>query len=257
MVSTPNLPLGLYDTMEREEKSIYIRKTMGYQVGLDKVFSSLAIEKAKQSPSFEREYNLQYGYGIGDIFQGLDDIIEKYDLDLHEGKKVLAGDPAFGSSNFGICAGEGLDHIAYVKEAKQHVRPSPSAMLDIMEDLGRLYPIVKIDGAHPGLIRDLNLRGIRALPVNFGMPVRDTEGTSVQSLRSKMTINAAQMVKTKKVRIHPMFKDLISQLRAAKFDEKGGVDKKELTFDIGDAFIMWCWEYNEIQVMARKFNWKD
>jgi len=256
MVSTPNLPLGLYDTMEREEESIYIRKKMSYEIGVGKIFTPELIEKAKESPSFEREYNLQYGYGIGDIFQGIDDIIEEYPLELKMGKKRLCGDPAFGSSHFGICAGEQLDQIAYVKEAKQYPRPSPSAMLDVMEDLGRTYGSCKIDGAHPGFIRDLSARGIHTQAVNFGMPIRDTETNSVQSLRSKMTINAAQMVKTKRLRIHPMFKDLISQLRSARFDDKGGVDKKELTFDIGDAFIMWCWEYNRVQLVGRRFSWK-
>ena len=229
MVSTPNLPLGLYDTMEREEQSIYVRKTMNYQVGLGKVFSSDAINKAKQSPSFEREYNLQYGYGVGDIFQGLDDIIERYDVaPTNYGHKCLCGDPAFGSSNFGICAGEVLDDILYIKEAKQYPRPSPSAMLDIMEELSHKYnDNVKIDSAHPGFIRDLNERGIPALPVNFGLPIRDTEKDTVQSLRSKMAINAAQMVKTGKVRIHPMFTDLIAQLRAVKFD-------------YGDIIVMVC-----------------
>ena len=248
MVSTPNLPLGLYDTMEREEESIYVRKTMGYQVGIGKVFSQVAINKAKQSPSFEREYNLQYGYGIGDIFQGIDDIIiQQYDITpTPHGRKCLCGDPAFGSSNFGICAGETLDEILYVKEAKQYPRPSPSAMLDVMEDLAHSYnDNVKIDSAHPGFIRDLEERGIPALPVNFGLPIKDTEKDTVQSLRSKMTINAAQMVKNKQVMIHPMFRDLIAQLRAAKFDGKGGVDKKELHFDIGDAFIMMCWDLKE------------
>jgi hypothetical protein len=247
MVSTPNLPLGLYDTMEREKNSIYVRKALGYIVGEGKVFTSEAIAKARRSPSFEREYNLQYGYGLGDIFQGLDEIIEKYDVAPTEyGRKCLCGDPAFGSSNFGICAGEVLDALLYVKEAKQYPRPSPSAMLDIMEDLAHNYnDNVKIDSAHPGFIRDLEERGIPALPVNFGLPVRDTENNTVQSLRSKMTINAAQMVKTGKVRIHPIFTDLIAQLRAAKFDDKGGVDKKELNFDIGDAFIMMCWDLKE------------
>jgi hypothetical protein len=261
MVSTPNLPLGLYDTMEREEKSIYIRKKMGYEVGLGKVFSHEAIEKAKQSPSFEREYNLKYGYGIGNIFQGIDDIIEKYDLELQMGKKDICADPGFANvesgSKFGLCGGEQLDGTLYVKEAKQYARAGMSAMIDITEELAKLYDRnCHVDGAHSGIVRELNIRGIKAQPVNFGMPMRDTETGSVQSLRSKMTTNAAQMVKTKKVRIHPMFTDLISQLRSAQFDEKGGVDKKELTFDIGDAFIMLCWQFNEVQPMMRKFNWK-
>lgn len=246
MVSTPNLPLGLYDTMEREEKSIYIRKKLSYEVGLGKVFTPEIIEKARQSPSFEREYNLKYGYGVGDIFQGIDDVISKYDVEPTNGRKVLCGDPAFGSSNFGICAGQVRDGKVYVTEARQYPRPSPSAMLDIMEDLAAAYDKnVKIDAAHPGFIRDLNDRGIQAIPINFGLQVRDTEKNNVQSLRSKMTINAAQMVKTGKVIINPMFTDLIAQLRSAKFDDKGGVDKKELTFDIGDAFIMMCWDLKE------------
>ena len=60
-----------------------------------------------------------------------------------------------------------------------------------------------------------------------------------------MTINAAQMVKNGTVRIHPNHKKLISQLRAAHFDKKGGVDKEELNFDVGDCFLMACWDLKE------------
>ena len=268
-ISTPNLPGGLLETEEKSELNTVIRFKVDddyknlelvyeqevknplycfiklpYQIGMNRIYNHNEIQLAMLTPSFPREYELKYGYGVGDIFQGLDDIIEEYDLNptVH-GRKALCGDPAFGSSNFGICAGEVLDSLLLVKEAKQYPRPSPSAMLDVMEQLAHSYnDNVKIDSAHPGFIRDLNERGIPALPINFGLPIRDTETNTVQSLRSKMTINAAQMVKTRRVRIHPMFRDLIAQLRAAKFDEKGGVDKKELTFDIGDAFIMMCWD---------------
>lgn len=246
-ISTPYLPGGLYETIEREENCMYERKIMLYDRGLGKVYSEEDIAIARLSPTFEMEYNGKYGYGVGNIFQGLDSIIEEYDVTPSEyGQKALCGDPAFGSSNFGICGGETLDSKIWVKEANQHPRPSPSAMLDIMEPLAHQYnDNVKIDGAHPGFIRDLNERGIPALPINFGLMIRDTEDASKQSLRSKMTINAAQMVKNGLVRIHPMFTDLIAQLRAAQFDDKGGVDKKELNFDIGDAFIMMCWDLKE------------
>jgi len=49
------------------------------------------------------------------------------------------------------------------------------------------------------------------------------------------------MVKDKKVRIHPIFKDLIAQLKSAQFNDKGKVDKTSLNFDIGDCFIMGCY----------------
>jgi hypothetical protein len=271
-VSTPNLPGGLLETEERSELNTVVRFSVDenyknlelvyeqevddplycfiklpYQIGMGRIYNIDQIIKAQQAPSFPREYELKYGYGVGDIFQGVDNIItDEYDLEPQMGRKCLAGDPAFGSSNFGICGGEQLDSLLYVKDAKQYPRPSPSAMLDVMINLAHRYDEnVKIDGAHPGFIRDMNERGIGAMPVNFGLQIRDTENNTVQSLRSKMTINAAQMVKNKLVRIHPMFKDLISQLRAAQFDDKGGVDKKELNFDIGDAFIMMCWDLKE------------
>jgi len=251
MVSTPNLPGGLYETMEAEDKSIYKRIAWNYEVGLNKIYTQEDIRKAKESPSFEREYNLQYGFGIGDIFEGIDDIIEQYDLERMAGRACVCADPAFGSSNFGICAGESLDGIAYVKEAREHPRPSPSAMLDVMEELAKQYDSnCKIDAAHPGFIRDLQDRGIPAIPVNFGLVIPDSESATVQSLRSKMTINASMMVKNKKVRIHPNFKTLISQMRAVMFDPKGGINKSETSFDVVDAFIMWCWDMKEFDYNA-------
>jgi len=251
MVSTPNLPGGLYEQMEAEDKSIYKRIAWNYEVGLNKIYTQEDIRKAKESPSFEREYNLQYGFGIGDIFEGIDDIIDEYDLQRKGGRGCVTGDPAFGSSNFGICAGESLDGIAYVKEAREHPRPSPSAMLDVMESLAKQYDSnCKIDAAHPGFIRDLQDRGIPAIPVNFGLVIPDSESATVQSLRSKMTINASMMVKNKKVRIHPNFKTLISQMRAVMFDPKGGINKSETSFDVVDAFIMWCWDMKEFDYNA-------
>jgi hypothetical protein len=116
-------------------------------------------------------------------------------------------------------------------------------MLDVMEDMAKRYNSnCKIDSAHPGFIRDLEERGIPALPINFGLQIRDHESANVQSLRSKMTINAAQMVKNGKVRVHPNHTKLISQMRSAVFDTKGGIDKTELNADVLDCFIMFCWD---------------
>ena len=246
MVSTPNLPGGLFETMEFEEKCLYDRIQMNYERGLGKIYTAEQIATAKQSPSFEREYNLKYGYGVGDIFEGIDDIIETYELENKGGRSCVTADPAFGFSKFGIVAGENLEGIAYVKEANEYARPSPSAMLDKMEVLAIQWEgSCKVDAAHPGFIRDLQERGIPAIPVNFGLVIPESESATTQSLRSKMTINAAQMVKNKLVKIHPDFRTLISQMRAVRFDAKGGIDKTETSFDVVDAFIMWCWDMKE------------
>jgi hypothetical protein len=40
---------------------------LDYTYGLDKIYAAQEIEKANASPSFEREYNNKYGYGIGSV----------------------------------------------------------------------------------------------------------------------------------------------------------------------------------------------
>ena len=246
MISTPNLPGGLFERMEDEEDNGYVMKHMDYTVGLNKVFKPEDIETAKRSPSFEREYNLKYGFGTGDIYEGIENILGEYDLQVLGGRGGCYGDPAFGSSNFGVLGAEIRDGLLYITEANEFPRPSPSAMLDVMEDMAHRYnDNCKIDSAHPGFIRDLEERGIPALPINFGLQIRDHESANIQSLRSKMTINSAQMVKNGKVRIHPNHTKLISQMRAAQFDKKGGIDKEELNADVLDCFIMACWDLKE------------
>ena len=254
MVSTPNLPGGLFQRMEdeydllsdKDKEDFYVMKHLDYTVGLNKVFHPENVRVAKLSPSFGREYQLQYGMGLGDVYENLDAVIEEYDLNIIGGRSGVYGDPAFGSSNFGVLGAEIRDGTLYITEANEYPRPSPSAMLEVMEDMAHRYNSnCKIDSAHPGFIRDLEERGIPALPINFGLQIRDHESANVQSLRSKMAINSAQMVKMGKVRIHPSHTKLISQLRSAQFDKRGGINKEELNFDIGDCFIMACWDLKE------------
>jgi hypothetical protein len=61
MVSTPNAPGGLFERIEKEPEDVCIfnRLKLDYTYGLNKIYTVEEIEKAKQSPSFEREYNLK------------------------------------------------------------------------------------------------------------------------------------------------------------------------------------------------------
>ena len=34
-------------------------------------------------------------------------------------------------------------------------------------------------------------------------------------------------------------------MRAVRFDSRGGIDKSETSFDVVDAFIMWCYDLKE------------
>ncbi len=89
MVSTPNGPGGLFERIEKEpeETCIYKRLLLDYTYGIERIYTGQEIEKAKASPSFEREYNLKYLGGIGNVFNPADidaaianeyDIIEYY-----------------------------------------------------------------------------------------------------------------------------------------------------------------------------------
>ena len=70
MVSTPTLLMDLFEKIEKEpeETCLYKRLKMDYTYGLGKIYSKEDIEKAKNSPSFEREYNLKYLGRIGNVF---------------------------------------------------------------------------------------------------------------------------------------------------------------------------------------------
>ncbi len=258
LVSTPNLPGGLFDNMEQEKDSMYNRMTLLYPTGENKIYTPEGIAAAKLSPSFEREYNGKYGYGVGDIFIEIDEIIEEYETVYVGGRAGTYADPAFGFSKFGLVSGEVRNGIVYITEAEEYVRESPSLMLDVMEEsYNKHKQSCKVDAAHPGFIKDLNERGVPALAVAFGSQVPESEGISrakessyknetLITLKKKMPIVASLMVKRRKVRIHPQFTALISQMRAVKFDKKGGIDKEEVSFDLIDALDMCLYDLKEI-----------
>jgi hypothetical protein len=72
---------------EAEDTCIYKRIFLDYTYGISKIYTADEIEKAKQSPSFEREYNLKYLGKIGNVFhtKDIEAAIEKgrkYDQDI-------------------------------------------------------------------------------------------------------------------------------------------------------------------------------
>ena len=70
MVSTPNAPGGLFQKIEQEsfDTCIYKKIFLDYTYGLGKIYSKEEIDKARMSPSFEREYCLKYQGLIGNVF---------------------------------------------------------------------------------------------------------------------------------------------------------------------------------------------
>ena len=89
MVSTPNAPDGLFERIERESEGtcLYKRLFLDYTYGLGRIFTEEEIEKAKASPSFEREYNLKYLGKVGNVFHTLD--IEAAICTQQEGQEIM------------------------------------------------------------------------------------------------------------------------------------------------------------------------
>jgi hypothetical protein len=168
MVSTPNLPDGLFEQIENEDQRtcIYHKMFLDYTYGIDKVYSHQEIEEAKTSPSFPREYSLQYGYGLGNVVlpseidraTALGKEMENISSEdnIHT-TKTLGIDAGFGESKFAFVISEAINGKARVIYSKEFERPRQEVMLDIAYDLIMRYNIDKVyvDAANVSFIKSL------------------------------------------------------------------------------------------------------
>ena len=267
MVSTPNAPDGLFERIEKEpeETCLYKRLFLDYTYGLGRIYTEEEIAKAKESPSFEREYNLKYLGMIGNVFHTkyIDTAIEKGDnynppngVDEvnYYTQKSMGIDPGFGSSAFGVVVTQKSDKLIQVLEAEEYYRPDFNQMLSIVWDLlqkyGRSINKIYIDGANPSFLRALKLQmgedeeydeiikdckarkrdyeyDMTVVPVNFSMEHKSMLG-NVKMLLEKDGGYVA---------INPKFDKLITSLRTAVEKGEGMLDKEATSYDdIFDAF---------------------
>jgi hypothetical protein len=265
MVSTPNAPGGLFERIEKESEDtcIYKRLFLDYTYGIGKIYIAEEIEKAKASPSFEREYNLKYLGKIRNVFhtKDIEAAIEKgrkYNPDDFNPyysftSRSMGIDPAYGSSAFGIVVTQWADGIVQILYAEEYHRPDYNEMLSVAYGLMSKYYIdsVYVDGANPSFIKSLKLqigedadydkviaryrseglgdatKNMRIVPVNFNK-------------EHKAMLGHCKMLLEKddgKIAINPdRFDKLITALRTA-VDNDGTLDKESTSYnDIFDAF---------------------
>ena len=146
LVSTPNAPGGLFEKIEKEPESscIYKRLKMDYTYGIGKIYTKEEIDKARQSPSFSREYDLQYLGLIGNTFhqKDIDRAIllgNKYNPNrvIVELKQVLGLDPGWGSSAFGVVLLQVANGRIEVLIADEYERPRYQDMAEKVMDIIR------------------------------------------------------------------------------------------------------------------------
>jgi Terminase RNaseH-like domain len=264
MVSTPNAPDGLFERIEKESEDtcLYKRIFLDYTYGIGKIYTAEEIDKAKQSPSFEREYNLKYLGKIGNVFhtKDIEAAIEKgrkYDPDdfnpYYFTPKSMGIDPAWGSSAFGIVVTQWIDNHIQILHAEEYHRPDYNEMLSTTYSLMSKYRVDKvyIDGANPSFIKSLKLqigeeadydrvitryrseglgdatKDMKIVPVNFN------------SEHKAMLGHCKMILETDggRIAINPdRFDKLITALRTA-VDNDGTLDKEATSYDdIFDAF---------------------
>ena len=160
MVSTPNAPGGLFQQIEQEpfETCLYKRLFLDYLYGVDKIYTRGEIEKAKQSPSFPREYELQYLGLIGNVFSQLSiENCQKIAYNPSQinqnAKKTIGIDPSFGGgSNFAIVVTQFVNGKIQVIFAEEYERPNFAAMIariwEIKQQCGYISNVY-CDAANP------------------------------------------------------------------------------------------------------------
>src|SRR5918996_1163265 len=266
MVSTPNAPDGLFERIEKESEDtcLYKRIFLDYTYGIGKIYTAEEIERAKQSPSFEREYNLKYLGKIGNVFhtKDIEAAIEKgrkYNPDNFNPyaftSRSMGIDPAYGSSAFGIVVTQWEDNHIQILYAEEHHRPDYNEMLSTVYGLMSKYQVDKvyIDGSNPSFIRSLKLQIgeeadydkviARYRSEGFGDEVALTDMKIVPvnfNKEHKAMLGHCKMILEQdpgKIAINPdRFDKLITALRTA-VDNDGTLDKEATSYnDIFDAF---------------------
>jgi hypothetical protein len=271
LVSTPNAPEFLMQTIENEpeETCLYHRIKLDYRYGLNKIYSIGDIERAKQSPSFEREYDLKYLGKVGNLYSQLSvqNAIERgrdYNPDSINqlSEKYLVCDPAFSSSKFAILVAEWFRSEKQIRilYAEELDHPSYEEAVDHIFRLVKLMGNIKnigVDGSNPELIvslkkkidenskwqyiqekvqyckkHNLNIaQYMTVVPIVF-----NTENINFMSSHSKRLLDDSRGL----IAINPKFSILITALRGAIFNEYR-LDKDESVHnDLTDTFLMLC-----------------
>jgi len=261
MVSTPNAPGGLFYNIEKEPEDtcLYKRLKMDYHYGLGKIYTNEEIEKAKQSPGFDREYGLQYLGKIGNIFNPsqIDKTIQLGEL--YKGIQVndytlhsVGVDVGFGSSRTAVVLTEFLkeEHKIRILHSQEWEHANPQDIVDFCFNLYRKHwnTWFWVDGANRAFINLMkvafneplswetskqgpNPEVMKVLPVNFA-----TE-------HKNMLAHLHMLINKEYLAIPEQFDKLIISLRTA-WAKEYSLDKEQSSYsDSIDALRLACKMY--------------
>jgi hypothetical protein len=269
LVSTPKAPGDLMQQidLEPEEDSLYHKLRFDYHYGLEgsyPIYSEEQIAKARLSPEWPREYELQFAGIVGNVFS-LSSIencqkIAYNPQNIHQNvKKSIGIDPSYGTSNFAIVSTQYVDGKIQVIEASEYQRPNFTDMIGKIWQLKQRYGHVSniyVDAANPEVWQALKrefgdnyndqwVRDQIAECRKYNLHIEDrmfvvpvpfsVEGAKMLQ-HTKWLLEEKDEDGSSLIAIHPSFDKLLTALRTAVANEYK-LDKTETSYDdILDAF---------------------
>ena len=251
MVSTPNRPGGLFETIEKDVNSKYKKIVLLYDVGLGKIYDPIEIEKKKLEPEFLREYAGQYLGRIGNVFlpsqiQNCIDLGQEYSIknipvSLYT-LKAVGIDPGFSSSATGIVV---LEHIKpELKEDKIRVIEShliekgdPNAIVNLCWDIYKKNNYMNtyffIDGSNRAMVNLLKIKFDESLTweskQSFGHNTR-IRPVNFSTEHRNMLSNLHAIISKGYLAIEEKHDKLITSLRTA-YAEELNLKKDQTSYD--------------------------
>jgi hypothetical protein len=256
MVSTAGESGGLFETIENDPNSDFTKHYMLVDKGKGKIFDDefLRRKKEKDPAFYAREYEGKYGYGLGNVFlpQEIEDCCAIYQVPkINNNCSISMGvDPGFGSSKFGITILQLEDNIIKVMYAKEYDRPSYEQMIQLIAQLRYTYKPNKIyvDGAKPDFIRSLKLQFNETTNYEDIMDQASREKVDYEYRMYVIPISFNEFGKELLGRFQHVVskkwfavsniehKELVTQMRMARFQDNANLDKSEIGDQTFDAF---------------------
>ena len=244
MVSTPNAPGMLFESIEKEKDCIYHRIQLHWTVGLNKIFTQQEIDEQKKSASFNQEYGLQYLGIEGNLWSNeqIQDVItlgeQHKDIPISNHTiKSIGIDWGFSSSATAIVMLEHVKDISkiIVRHTEIIEKGDPNAICDKMFDIHRKYwnTIFWCDGSNRAATnllkikfgesldwdtKDVSPNNMKVVPVNFA--------TEHKTMLSDLQV----MVTNKYLAVPESHKELIIGMRTA-YAKDLSLDKQQTSYD--------------------------
>jgi hypothetical protein len=265
MVSTPFIPNTMFEAVMDEDADtcLYKRYRLPYTSGLGKIYTQEEINKAKASPNFEREYNLKYGIGTGNLLTDaqidaiiMDDYPYAYsDYTVQNSTVSLGCDPGFGSSKGSYCITGHINGKVIVLDCDQFERPSFQWFTELIYAKHKQWRCDKIfvDASARDVVDDLKLSVRERTDYEAVIKSAVHQKIDWQQLMIVVPVpfskfgdamlgRLVDLVQRKELQIPKRFDELILDLRMAR-EKNGKLDKTTNSMDLLDALRLSCMMY--------------